>query len=189
MAVAVISAGSFSISQAQVLENLLARPSGLKGLRLPLGDDPARPSILLTCGTAHVERKQIGIFRFGLAPELILTDVDLCLQQHAHAERGRWVADLSSFLSSEKILHEARIKRLRFSDSAGATIFSARQARVQAGRKRILLEDFSIDREKAFSGRFPRGLLVLEGEAAGHILLPASPSGNNVKIDLLSDSH
>ena len=142
----------------------------LKGIRIPLGSDVSKPTVLLEIGKVGLERARVGVFRVGLLPQPVLHDVRIDVS----GGQGRldWAGDLRAFLQGEPTLKRARISGLTVENALRALKIRAKEAKIPPGAGRIDLREVALEGGSAGCGDYSTAVLWLAGSKAGLLELP-----------------
>lgn len=163
---------SLSCAFGQVLAGLGVGRSELKGLRIPIGADPAHPSLMLLCGSVRLKPREIGIFRIGFAMQTVLRGLELQIPDEGP---GTWAAEMGRFLSAENFLRSSEVLDFRISDTTGRELLSARRGRVVGASKALLLENVVLRNRSCGAREYPQVLLSLAGDKSGRLSVPETP--------------
>lgn len=159
-----------SFASGQILSVLSVGGSELRDLRVPIGADPANPCIILTCSSARLKPREVGIFRLGFAVQAVLQGLELKILDAGQG--GVWAAELSRFLSGDNFLRFFTAMDFRLSDKAGNNLLSARRGHVVRGGKALQLDKVTVRNASGDTTDYPVALLLLNGGHAGCLTLP-----------------
>jgi hypothetical protein len=174
------------VSRAAATERhleLLASLKGVKEVVFPVGPDPARPAVRITCSSLSVERKAWGFMKLGILPEVLAKG--LTLKVDATVAPEIWTGELGRFLAANPSLQHAEIRDFKLVVGEPPRVsVSAAKARFRAGAQGILLREVRVERAGMQSPALGASAFIpLGGNSAGIISLRL-PLGEVVDIPL-----
>lgn len=162
-----------SCTYGQILSGLTFGRSELRNLRVPVGNNPANPVLMLTCESVRVKPREVGIFRLGFAAQTVLQG--LKLQILSAGCEGIWASEMGLLLSQDNFLRSSQVSNLCLLDPSGRELLSARLGKVVSAGKALLLEKVSLRNREGRNQEYPNAMLILGGEKAGCLTLPDTP--------------
>jgi hypothetical protein len=162
------------------LGSVLSLGRGVRGLRVPIGDDPARPVAIVTCQEVKLKGRQFGPFTLGLLPQIVVEGTQIQIQSTAAAPE--FLIALRSLFRQEDVFSSAIFAGLTILRATGEPIVVAQLAMFHPGRNTLIMSNVRISNssgnpflhsaELPFSAGEKQALRLITSSQEFKILLP-----------------
>jgi hypothetical protein len=153
---------------------------GAKNLRVPLGEDPARPSAMLIVEEVASRARHIGPFRLGLFQRIVLEGVTIDLS--GQARRGLWVSDLADYFRFDEAGAAPVFERLLIRDRSTGAFVSSSSAFLSAERRALVMRKVSVRLAGGRKMEFSEAAIALAGDSSGTSLLTGQDNEEKILV-------
>jgi len=169
-------------AQPDFMGTRIDRDFEMKGLTIPLQISSESPqSLQIACGRVHLESKQLGLFRIGPMPQLVIEDMAILLPPDVDLAKS--AAALDTFFKANPTWSDITIRGFEVRQMPTQTPhLKAESARIDASQGKIFFEKFLAQQTIGDKVTAPRAVLRLRGNLAGQVFRIRGRSDDSVKI-------
>ena len=158
----------------------LGTASGVKNLRMPIGDDPSLPVATFTIGEIKFEKRQMGPFFLGVLQRPVFENVDVELKPKRSEEE--WGRALRSFFEQATRNKSVLFRNFTLRTSNGPNLLRSREGEFDPVNDLISLTDVTFACGSGKDRSVPEAKLLLSDKEFCILMLRGDVEDERIKL-------